>query len=140
MSFWHVRFRCDQRATTQVPGHLHVSIETSDFFGTKKLGNFCTFFGFSIAHLTNFAHYMGKNSPVSWYQKIESKTLIQISNQMNIRQIKLETKRRRLKNGSRFCQFKQGVCHTVALPFTLKSILWKLKYFTMQKQNLQKIL
>jgi len=41
---------------------------------------------------------------------------------------------------------KQGVCHIVALPFTLKSILrqkeelWKLKYFTMQKYNLQKIL
>jgi hypothetical protein len=36
-------------------------------------------------------------------------------------------------------QPKQGVCHTVALPFTLKSILmekkelWKLKYLTMQK-------
>jgi hypothetical protein len=41
---------------------------------------------------------------------------------------------------------KQGVCHIVALPFTLKSILRqkeelrKLKYFTMQKYNLQKIL
>jgi hypothetical protein len=40
---------------------------------------------------------------------------------------------------------KQGVCHNVALPFTLKSILrqeelWKLKYFNMQKYNLQKIL
>ncbi len=43
---------------------------------------------------------------------------------------------------------KQGVCHTVvALPFTWKSILrqkkeelWKLKYLTMQKYNLQKIL
>jgi len=42
----------------------------------------------------------------------------------------------------------KGVCHTVALPFTtLKNIylkakeeLWKLKYFTMQKYNLQKIL
>jgi hypothetical protein len=39
---------------------------------------------------------------------------------------------------------KQGVCHTVALPFTLKSMLrqkkelWKLKYFTMQTYNLQK--
>jgi hypothetical protein len=40
---------------------------------------------------------------------------------------------------------KQGVCHIVALPFTLKSNLkakedlWKLKkYFTMQKYNLQK--
>jgi hypothetical protein len=40
---------------------------------------------------------------------------------------------------------KQGVFHTVALPFTLKSIfkakeeeLWKFKYFTMQKSNLQK--
>ncbi len=39
----------------------------------------------------------------------------------------------------------QGVCHIAALPFTLKSILmpkkkklWKLKYFTMQKYNLQK--
>jgi hypothetical protein len=38
----------------------------------------------------------------------------------------------------------KGLCHTVALPFTLKSIarqkeeLWKLKYFTMQKCNLQK--
>jgi hypothetical protein len=41
----------------------------------------------------------------------------------------------------------QSVCHNVALPFTLlKSILrqkielWKLKYLTMQKYNLQKIL
>jgi hypothetical protein len=41
---------------------------------------------------------------------------------------------------------KQAVCHTVALPFTLKTYLkakeelWKLKYFTMQKYiNLQKI-
>ncbi len=41
---------------------------------------------------------------------------------------------------------KQGVCHTAALPFTLKSKylkakeeLWKLKYFTMQKYNLQKV-
>jgi hypothetical protein len=39
---------------------------------------------------------------------------------------------------------KQGVCHTVALPFTLKKYLkaeenlWKFKYFTMQKYNLQK--
>jgi hypothetical protein len=38
---------------------------------------------------------------------------------------------------------EQGVCHTVALPFTLKSILkqreefLKLKFFTMQKYNLQ---
>jgi hypothetical protein len=35
---------------------------------------------------------------------------------------------------------KQGVRHTVALPFTFKSIkaneeLWNLKYFTMQKYN-----
>jgi hypothetical protein len=36
------------------------------------------------------------------------------------------------------------VCHTAALPFTLKKYLnakkelWKLKYFTMQKYNLQK--
>jgi len=43
-------------------------------------------------------------------------------------------------------QNKQGVCHIVALSFTLKCIfeakeeLWKLKYFTMQKYNLQKIL
>jgi hypothetical protein len=42
---------------------------------------------------------------------------------------------------------KQGVCHTVALPFTFfkkdlkaKEELWKLKYFTMQEYNLQKIL
>jgi hypothetical protein len=39
---------------------------------------------------------------------------------------------------------EQGVCHTVALPFTLKSILmqkkelWKLKYFIMQKYKVQK--
>jgi hypothetical protein len=39
---------------------------------------------------------------------------------------------------------QKGVCHTVALPFTLKSILrqknnyGKFKYFTMQKYNLQK--
>jgi len=43
---------------------------------------------------------------------------------------------------------KGCVIHIVALPFTLKSILikakeeelWKLKYFTIQKYNLQKIL
>jgi hypothetical protein len=40
--------------------------------------------------------------------------------------------------------FKQGMCHTMALPFTLKKYLkakeelWNLKYFTMQKYNLQK--
>jgi hypothetical protein len=41
----------------------------------------------------------------------------------------------------------RGVSHIVALPFTIKSYLfkakeelWKLKYFTMQKYNLQKIL
>jgi hypothetical protein len=48
-----------------------------------------------------------------------------------------------------FCGGKeiQGVCHTVALPFTLKKYLikakeelWKVKYFAMQKCNLQKIL
>ncbi len=39
---------------------------------------------------------------------------------------------------------KQGVCHTLALPFTSKGILrqkkelWKLKYSIMQKYNLQK--
>jgi hypothetical protein len=38
----------------------------------------------------------------------------------------------------------KGVCHTMALPFTIKKYLkakeeelWKLKYFTMQKYNLQ---
>jgi hypothetical protein len=43
--------------------------------------------------------------------------------------------------------YEQGVCHTMALPFTLKTYylkakeeLWKLKYFTTQKYNLQKIL
>jgi hypothetical protein len=41
---------------------------------------------------------------------------------------------------------KQGVYHTVALPFYIrmclkaKEELQKLKYFTMQKYNLQKIL
>ncbi len=41
---------------------------------------------------------------------------------------------------------KQWMCHTVALPFTLKNYLkakgelWKLKYFTIQKYNLQKFL
>ncbi len=41
---------------------------------------------------------------------------------------------------------KQGMCHTMALPFTFlekylkaKEELGKLKYFTMQKHNLQKI-
>ncbi len=40
------------------------------------------------------------------------------------------------------CWYQQGVCQTVALPFTLKKYLkakeelWKLKYFTMQKYNL----
>jgi hypothetical protein len=43
-------------------------------------------------------------------------------------------------------KLEQGLCHTVALPFTLKKYLkakdelWKLKYFTMQKYNLPKIL
>ncbi len=49
-------------------------------------------------------------------------------------------------SGYLFCTYqnKQGVCHTVALPFTLKVMLrqkeelWKLKYFIMQKYNLQK--
>jgi hypothetical protein len=41
-------------------------------------------------------------------------------------------------------KLNQAVCHTVALPFTLKTNLttkeelWKLKYFTMQKYSLQK--
>jgi hypothetical protein len=41
---------------------------------------------------------------------------------------------------------ERGVYHTLALPFALKKYLkakeesWKLKYFTMQKYNLQKIL
>jgi hypothetical protein len=42
----------------------------------------------------------------------------------------------------------RGMSHCAALPFTLKSkylkakeeLLWKLKYFTMQKYDLQKIL
>jgi hypothetical protein len=43
-----------------------------------------------------------------------------------------------------YTKVKQGVCHTVALPFTLKYLkakeeLWKLKYFIMQKYNFQKI-
>jgi hypothetical protein len=43
-------------------------------------------------------------------------------------------------------KLKQGVCHTVALPFTLKKYLKakeevrKLKCFSMQKYNPQKIL
>jgi hypothetical protein len=37
---------------------------------------------------------------------------------------------------------RQGVCHTVALPFTKakERIMETLKYFTMQKYNVQKIL
>jgi hypothetical protein len=41
-------------------------------------------------------------------------------------------------------RIKQGVRRTVAVPFTFKKYLkakeelWKLKYFTMQKYNLQK--
>ncbi len=41
---------------------------------------------------------------------------------------------------------KQGWCHAVALQFYIKKYLkakeelWKLKYFTMQKYNLQKLL
>jgi hypothetical protein len=45
------------------------------------------------------------------------------------------------------CKNKQGVCHNVVLPFTLKSILRQKKNygnsnisFNMQKYNLQKIL
>ncbi len=51
-------------------------------------------------------------------------------------------------NGPSIPKCKQGVCHKVALPFRLKSILRqkenyrrimeKLKYFTMQKYNLSK--
>jgi hypothetical protein len=42
-----------------------------------------------------------------------------------------------------YTKAKQGVCHIVALPFTLKYLkakeeLWKLKYFIMQKYNFQK--
>jgi len=43
-------------------------------------------------------------------------------------------------------EVKQWACFIVAFPLTLKSILrkkeelWKLKYFTMQKYNLQKFL
>jgi hypothetical protein len=43
-----------------------------------------------------------------------------------------------------FSIFQQEACHTVALHFTLKTILkaeeelWKFKYFTMQKYNLRK--
>jgi hypothetical protein len=39
---------------------------------------------------------------------------------------------------------EQGVCHNVALPFYIQKLfkakeeLWKFKYFTMQKYNLQK--
>jgi hypothetical protein len=39
------------------------------------------------------------------------------------------------------CKHNKGVCHTVALPFTVESVLkekeelWKLKYFTMQKSK-----
>jgi hypothetical protein len=43
-----------------------------------------------------------------------------------------------------YTKAKQGVCHSVALPFTLKYLkakeeLWKLKYFFMRKYNSQKI-
>jgi hypothetical protein len=50
------------------------------------------------------------------------------------------------KNPTPIPQRKQGVCHTMALPFYIKRYLkakeefWKLKYFTMQKYNLPKIL
>jgi hypothetical protein len=43
-------------------------------------------------------------------------------------------------------KIKQGVCHTSGLAIYIKKYLkvkeelWKLKYFTMQKYNLQKIL
>jgi len=45
--------------------------------------------------------------------------------------------------GSSFVKYpllKQGVYHTVAKYLKAKEELWKLKYFTMQKYNLQKIL
>jgi hypothetical protein len=48
------------------------------------------------------------------------------------------------KNMYQMGNCKHGVCHSVALPFTLKKYLkakeeiWKFKYFTMQKYNLQK--
>jgi len=48
---------------------------------------------------------------------------------------------------SEYSADQQGACHTVALPFTLKSMylkakekLWKLKYFAMQKIIFKKIL
>jgi hypothetical protein len=75
--------------------------------------------------------------PMKWYKTTES-TLQYLQNG------------KQLKNS--FTKYyysprKQGVCHSVALPFTLtkdlkaKEELWKLKYFTMQKYtNLQKLL
>jgi len=52
-----------------------------------------------------------------------------------------------LGQGNTLTHKKQQVCHSAALPFTLKSILRQKKnyensnvYFTMKKYNLQKIL
>jgi hypothetical protein len=60
---------------------------------------------------------------------------------------KNEATRRPHRSQSQISTLKKRVCHTMALPFTLKSKylkakeeLWKLKYFSMQKYNVQKIL
>jgi hypothetical protein len=57
-----------------------------------------------------------------------------------------QTNRLLSRNSNTQLTLEQGVCHTLALPFTLKGYLkakeelGKLKYFTMQKCSLQKIL
>ncbi len=57
----------------------------------------------------------------------------------------IDTSRNEIEKKDVLICFQQGVCQTVALPFTLikkylkpKEELRKLKYFTMQKYNLQK--
>ncbi len=84
----------------------------------KTSSNFCSIFG---------RHVTRHNLP-NWRAGISNCSMIPARNH------KKNTK-------------KQGLHHTVALPFTLKGILrqqkeglWKLKDFTMQKYNLQKIL
>ncbi len=87
--------------------------------------NWCWFTGGQFYH----NHIMG--CPMKWNKTMES-TLQYLQKGMQ------------LKNSftKYYSPMKQGVCHTVALPFTLKKKdlkakeeLWKLKYFTMQKST-----
>jgi hypothetical protein len=78
---------------------------------------------------------------------VSEKTKRLIPHQICAMQIKFIPKGKKKKKKIPTKLPKQGMCHNVALPFTLKKLLkakeelWNLKYFTMQKYiNLPKTL